>query len=38
MDIDMTNCVRNQHIEDIAVHLMQQWKKECQAAEERLKA
>ena len=38
MVIDMTNCIRNQHIEDIAVHLMQQWKKECQAAEERLKA
>ena len=37
-DIDMTNCIRNQHTEDIAVNLIQQWKKECQMAEERTKA
>ena len=38
IDIDMTNCIRNQHTDDIAVNLIQQWKKECQAAEERAKA
>ena len=38
MDINMTNCIRNQHTEDIAVNLIQQWKKKCQAAEERTKA
>ena len=38
IDIDMTNCIRNQHTEDIAVNLIQQWKKECQVAEERTKA
>ena len=32
--IDMTNCIRTQHTEDIAVNLIQQWKKECQAEEE----
>ena len=31
--IDMTNCIRNQHIEDIVVNLIQQWKKECQVTE-----
>ena len=35
IDIDMINCIRKQHTEDIAVNLIQQWKKECQAAEER---
>ena len=34
----MTNCIRNQHTEDIAVNLIQQRKKECQVAEERTKA
>ena len=38
IDIDTTNSIRNQHTEDIAVNLIQQWKKECQAAEERAKA
>ena len=38
IDIDMTNCIRNQHTEDIAVNLIQQRKKECQVAEERTKA
>ena len=38
IDIDMANSIRNQHTEDIAVNLIQQWKKECQAAEERTKA
>ena len=38
IDNDMTNCIRNQRRDDIAVHLIQQWKKECQAAEERTKA
>ena len=38
IDIDMTNCIRNQRRDDIAVHLIQQWKKVCQAAEERTKA
>ena len=38
IDTDMTNCIRNQHTEDIAVNLIQQWKKECQVAEERAKA
>ena len=37
IDIDMTNCIRNQHTEDIAINLIQQWKKECQVAEERTK-
>ena len=37
IDIDMTNCIRNQHTEDNAVNLIQQWKKECQAAEQRTK-
>ena len=37
IDIDMTNCIRNQHTEDIAVNLIQQWKKECQTTEERTK-
>ena len=36
--IDMTHCIRNQNTEDIAVHLIQQWKKECQVAEQRTKA
>ena len=34
----MTNYIRNQHTEDIAVNLIQQWKKECQVAEERTKS
>ena len=38
IDINMTNCIRNQHREDIAVNLIQQWKKECQVAEKRTKA
>ena len=38
IDIDMTNSIRSQHKEDIAVNLIQQWKKEFQAAEERKKA
>ena len=38
IDIDMTNSIRNQHREGIAVNLIQQWKKEYQAAEERTKA
>ena len=38
IDIDMTNSIRNRHTKDIAVSLIQQWKKECQAAEERTKA
>ena len=38
IDIDMTNCIRNQHTEDIAVNLIQRWKKKCQVAEERTKA
>ena len=38
IDIDMANSIRNQHTEDVAVNLIQQWKKECQAAEERTKA
>ena len=39
MDIDiiMTNWIRNQYTEDIAVNLIQKWKKEFQAAEERTK-
>ena len=39
MDIhlDMTNCIRNQHKEDISVNLIQQWRKECQAVDERTK-
>ena len=37
-DIDMTNCKWNQHAQGIAVNLIQQWKKEWQAAEERTKA
>ena len=39
MDIhlDMTNCIRNQHTEDISVNLIQQWRKECQAVDERTK-
>ena len=37
IDIDMTNCIWNQDTEDIAVNLIQKWKKECQAAEERTK-
>ena len=36
--IDMNNCIRNQHVKDIAVNLIQQWKKECQTAEEKAKA
>ena len=28
IDIDMTNCIRNQHTEDIAVNVIQ-WKNEC---------
>ena len=38
IDIDMANSIRNQHTEDIAVNLVQHWKKESQAAEERTKA
>ena len=38
IDIDMTNSIRNRHTKDIAVSLIQQWKKKCQAAEERTKA
>ena len=38
IDIDIANSIRNQHTEGIAVNLIQQWKKECQAAEERTKA
>ena len=38
IDTDVTNCIRNQHTEDIAVNLIQQWKKECQVGEERTKA
>ena len=34
----MNNCIRNQHTEDITVNLIQQLKKECQVAEERIKA
>ena len=37
IDIDMTNCIRNQHIEDIAINLIEQWKNECQVAKERKK-
>ena len=38
IDIDMTNCMRNQHTQNNAVNLIQQWKKECKAAEERTNA
>ena len=38
IDTDMINYIRNQHTKDIAVNLIQQWKKECQVAEERTKA
>ena len=38
IDIDMGNCIRDQHTEDIEVNLIQQWKKEFQATEERTKA
>ena len=38
IDIDMANCMRNQHTENNAVNLIQQWKKECKAAEERTNA
>ena len=31
IDIDMTNSMRNQHREDIAVNVIQQWEKECLA-------
>ena len=34
IDIDLTNCIRHQHTEDIAVNLIQQWKKQSQATEE----
>ena len=27
IDIDMTNCIQNQHTEDFAVNLIQQWKR-----------
>ena len=37
INIDMTNSIRNQHKKDIAVNLIQQWTKECQAAAERKK-
>ena len=37
IDIDITTCIRNQHTQDIAINLTQQWKKECQAAVERMK-
>ena len=38
IDIDMTNCMRNQHTQNNAVNLIQQWKKECKAAQERTNA
>ena len=31
IDIDMTNSMRNQHREDIAVNVIQQWENECLA-------
>ena len=33
----MTNCILNQHTEEIAVNLIQQWKKECRVSEESTK-
>ena len=35
IDIDMTNCIRNQHTEDNAVNLIQQWKKKWQNKEQK---
>ena len=29
IDIDITTCIRNQHTQDIAINLTQQWKKQC---------